>query len=181
MSRFDDDEEDSSRFVMTRRDRGMVNDADRSARAYLAAKRDPNKGLLAGGRTRMKKTDLVIGAGTGFAAAAIVGLIAGRLGTTSIPGTGVPAGGVAAAAALIPLALGVVPQKLEFAALGAGLGALAAWGTMWGAGQGAQQAQTAEQGPRVIAAGYPASALPPVNNARPLSEAEIANMMQGRG
>jgi len=121
----------------------------------------------------MRKTDLVVTALGAVVAAAGVGLLAGRLGTTSIPKTGVPLGAAAGAAALIPVAMGLVPQRFENVAFGAGLGALAAWVNMWGAGQGAQMAQPNE--PRVIAAGLPPQLPVPQQT---LTEAEIANMMQ---
>lgn len=150
----------------------------RDAYHHLESRRDPQRPSVA--NTGLEAIE--VGAG-----AALVGLLAGRLGTTSIGSTGIPLGLVLSAAghtaAYFNLA-GRASDDLKRASNGA----FAGWLTLWAAGQGRQMRISAGQPDVPITAGREAPPLPyaaapqmnPPNYATrmPLTESELAAMAQ---
>lgn len=119
----------NSLMSMSRRDADDLYSSMRDANRYIASERDPKT-------SAKSKTTVAVEALEVAAGAAAVGWSATRLGTTAIPGTGIPLG-LTAAAALHTLAyFNVLPSASDHLH-NLGNGALAGWVTMWAAGQGA--------------------------------------------
>lgn len=130
-------------MAMTRRDVEDLYPSMRDAHTYIESRRDPDKKSMSSKLIQ----SLEVGAG-----AAGVGVLAGRLGTTSVGSTGIPLG----------LAIGAGAHALAFFGLAGRYdnhvhnfadGALAAWLTMWGAGQGQQMRAKAGEPTGPITAG----------------------------
>jgi len=167
----------SGLMAMSRRDVDSLYDSMRDAHSYIQSRRDGDGGA------KKSVTNKVIQALEVGAGAVGVGLLAGRLQTTSIGSSGVPLGlalGFAGhAAAFFDLA-----GKYDDHLVNLSNGAIAGWLTMWGAGQGMQMRQKANLplGP-ITAGSLPTPtptprmmASPGFSPRRPLTEAELAAM-----
>jgi hypothetical protein len=162
-------------MTMSRRDIERLHDSMRDSHAYIQSARDG--GGSSGKSTTGKVLEtLEVGAG-----AVGVGVLAGRLQTTSIGSTGVPLG----------LALGFAGHAAAFFDLAGKYGehlhnvsngAIAGWLAMWGAGQGMQMRQKANLPLGPITAGNnalagvaaPRALHAPSPASRPLTEQELA-------
>jgi hypothetical protein len=161
---------------MSRRDVDSLYDSMRDAHSYIQSRRDGNSG-----GSRKSVTDKVVETLEVTAGAVGVGVLAGRLQTTSVGTSGVPLGlaiGFAGHAAAYFDLLGKHSDHLSNFANGA----IAGWAAMWGAGQGLQMRQKAGLGTGPITAGNrePPQLQARVQTspaaARPLTEAELAAM-----
>ena len=153
---------------LSRRDVGELYASSRDARKFVEQRRDPpskSPGSLA-------LQTLESGAG-----AVGVGMLAGRMGTTSIGATGIPLG----------LALGAAGHAAAFFGLAGRYashlhnlsnGAIDGWLALWGAGRGAQmRLQAGEPAAPIVAGASPRA----FAASRPLSEFELRGMAGGRG
>lgn len=144
---------------MTRRDRDIA-DARRAMRDtmdYLGEQKAASRDL---GDLKESASKTVIEAAEVGLGAAAIGLAAGRLGTTSLGGSGIPLG----------LTLGVLGHAASMYGLAGkwgphlqnvSNGAIAGWLTLWGAGQGGQWRQRAGEPAGPITSGVGHSPPPP--------------------
>lgn len=151
----------SGLMSMSRRDVDSLYDSMRDAHSYIQSRRDGASGEK--GVTNQIVQALEVGAG-----AAGVGVLAGRLQTTSIGDSGVPLG----------LALGFAGHLASFFDIfgqysghvqNLSNGAIAGWMAMWGAGEGKKLREKAGLATGPIIAG----ALPPAQSAYPYSPASV--------
>lgn len=128
-----------SLMMMSRRDKEALHDTMRDAHSYLRSNRD------VGSSGARKKTTLetVLEPIEIGGAAALIGIIAGRTGTTSIGSTGIPLGLVAGAIGHGLVAFDLLPEKANHHVQNVANGAIAGWTALWGAGQGLQMREKA--------------------------------------
>lgn len=161
----------SGMMAMSRRDVDSLYGSMRDAHHYIESRRDSSGG-------KKSVTSKVLGALEVGAGAAGVGLLAGRMQTTSIGNTGIPFG----------LALGFAGHAAAFFDLAGKYdehvhnlanGAIAGWLAMWGAGQGMKMREKAglPLGPITAGtSGSPQQMMPGQPQRSPLTEAELAAM-----
>lgn len=128
-----------SLMTMSRRDKEALHDTMRDAHSYLRSNRD------AGSSGARKKSTLetVLEPIEIGGAAALIGVIAGRTGSTSIGSTGIPLGLVAGAIGHGLVAFDLLPEKANHHVQSVANGAIAGWTALWGAGQGLQMREKA--------------------------------------
>lgn len=144
-------------MAMTRRDVQDLYSSMRDAQSYIHSRRD------SGGMKKDMPKALFRTAKVG-AGSALVGYLAGRMGTASVgPGAGVPLGLVAGFGGHLLSFFDILPSWLSPHVADVSDGAIAGWTTMWGAGQGTSARQAAGKPVGPIAAGLlpPGPAGPP--------------------
>lgn len=165
-------------MTLSRRDMGELYSSMRDSKRYIESARDAGKGSK--GKDLAK---LGIEAAEVAAGAVGVGWIAGRLGTTSIPGTSIPLGPSLAVAGFAASYFGVLGGFAEHVQ-NVSVGALAGWATMWGVGHGSNARVSAGQPATPIAVGALGAPSAPVQLHAPqrrshLSEAELHALASG--
>lgn len=174
-----------------------MQDAQRDHSRAIAAQRDAEKKREFSTKTLAQNAltgaEVALGAG-------LMGWLAGRMGSTTIGSTGIPLGLAVGVAGHLAAAFNVLPARVQPHVVNVANGSIAAWATLWGAGQGSQARANAGGAPGGIVAGTlpayappasigyrppipatPVHMLPPPNafaaNApRPLNEAELQTL-----
>lgn len=161
--------------TLARRDHDHITRSLRDAHSLLSSSRRSSSDSL----TAKLRRAFGVAAGAG-----VTGVIVGRLGHWNWPGTPIPVGLSLGLGVIGADALGWIPDAIAPDAVNGGIGAIAAWTTMLGAGWGRQMAASAGAAvDQPITAGARAFA-PPANFGqlpqaqRRMTEAELAAYMR---